>query len=124
MDHFCAAAAIFEQSPACGEFFDLYQSRGREIKAFAAYALLWLQAKGLGAVGEEIGAGDFALDEHGVAGALPSDGVGHFAADAGLLGEDYSTAVAAEPVNSLLDQLGVSHGFRLPLPLLGLWKQE
>ena len=45
-----------------------------------------------------------------MAGALPSDGVGHLAAGAGLLGENDSAAVAAQPADGFFDYLGVGHG--------------
>src|SRR5580658_8784381 len=88
----------------------MHQSSGNQIKALAADSQLRLEAEGLGPVGEEVRAGNLALDQDGMAGAFPADGVGHFAADAGLLGEHYSAAVAAQPVDGFFDELGVSHG--------------
>ena len=92
-----AAAAEFEQSPTRRKFFNLHQRGRGQVETFAADSLFWLQARGLGAVGQKIGARDFAFDKDGMVGALPSDGVGHFAADARLLGENDSAAVAAQP---------------------------
>jgi hypothetical protein len=66
-------------------------------------------AERFGAVSQKVGAGDFALHEDGMAGALPADGVGHFAAGAGLLRQDYSATVTAQPTNGLFDKLGVGH---------------
>ena len=94
---------MFEQSPALGQFFAAHESGGDQIEALAADSLLRLEAEGLGAVGQEVRARDLALDQHGMAGALPADGVGHLAADAGLLGEHYSAAVAAQPVDGFFN---------------------
>lgn len=103
MDEFNASAAEFEKPPTWGKFFHL-DERGRgEVETFAADAFLRLLAEGLGAIGEEVGAGDFAFDENGVGGLLPSDGVGHLAADAGLLGEHDAATVVAEPADGTVD---------------------
>ena len=70
-----------------------------------------MQAKRLVGVGEEIAARVFALDEHGLAGRLPSDHVGNFAGGAILLGEDDAASIpVAQPVGCASDQLRV---FRL-----------
>jgi hypothetical protein len=103
MSGFDSAATVFEQSPALGQFFAAHESGGDEVEAFAADSLLRLEAEGFGAVREEISAGNFALDQHGMAGALPADGIGHLTADAGLFGEHYAAAVAAQPVDGFFD---------------------
>jgi hypothetical protein len=104
------AVAILEEAPSLRELFPSNQTGGGEVKAFAAQGDLRIVAEGFAAVGEEIGAGDFAFDDYGVAGFFPSDGVGHFSAGAGLLGEDYPAAVGAEPFDGLIDELAVGHG--------------
>src|SRR5271169_3819602 len=101
MRSFDPAAVVFQQSPALGQFFAAHESGGDQVEALAADALFGLEAEGLGAVSQEVGARDLALDQRRMAGALPADGVGHFSADAGLLGEHDAAAVATQPVNGL-----------------------
>jgi hypothetical protein len=103
MSHFDSAATKFEQAPACGKVFASNHSGGNQIKALAADCLLRLEAEGLGAVGKEIRARDFAFDQHRMASALPADGVGHLTANAGLFGEHDSTAVASQPADGFFD---------------------
>src|SRR5271166_345996 len=91
--------AEFEESPAFREFFGAQESGGDQVEALASDSLIGLEAKGLDAVGYKIGARDFAFDQHGVAGALPANGVRHLAADASLLGQHYAAAVAAQPLD-------------------------
>src|SRR5208282_4817677 len=110
MSGFDLIVAKFEEAPAPGKLFVAEERGGDQVEALASDALLGFEAEGLGAVGEEIGTCDFALDQHGVAGAFPADSVRHLAADAGLLGENYAAAVAAQPMDGFRDQLGVGHG--------------
>jgi hypothetical protein len=64
-------------------------------------------------IGEKVSARDFALDNNGMAGTFPSDGVGHFATHACLLGKNNATAITAEPFDGQVNQLRVSHDFPL-----------
>jgi hypothetical protein len=91
--------AKFEQAPTLEKLFAADESRGDQVETLASDSLPGFEAERFGAVGEKIGARDFALHQHGVVGTLPPDSVGHLAADAGLLGEHDATAVAAQPVH-------------------------
>jgi hypothetical protein len=103
MHDFDLATTVFEQSPTRGEFFATHQSTRNQIEALAADSLLRFYAERLGTVGEKICTRDLALDQHRVAGSLPANGVGHLSADAGLLGEHDSAAIAAQPVDGFFD---------------------
>jgi hypothetical protein len=107
--HVDAAAGIFEQSPSGRKFVDLDESGLGEVETLAADAFFRLAAKRLVAVNEKVGARDFAFDDYGMAGLFPSDGVGGFAADADLFGEDDAAAVGAKPANGSVDELVVGH---------------
>ena len=61
------------------------------------------------AIGEKVGAGNLALYQHRMAGALPSDGIGHLAGRTSLLGENDAAAVGTQPLHGFLDQLKVGH---------------
>src|SRR3977135_2604889 len=117
MHHVDPASAIFEQSPTGGQLFGTNKSCRGQIEALAAHTLFRLLTTGLDAVGKKVGAGELALDEYGVASALPANGVRHLAAGAGLFGEHHSTAIAAKPADSFFDQLGVSHEMFTLYPL-------
>lgn len=108
---------MFEQSPTGSQLFGANKSCRGQIEALAAHTLFRLLTTGLGAVGKKVGASDLALDEYGVASALPANGVRHLAASAGLFGEHHSTAIAAKPADSFFDQLGVSHELLTLYPL-------
>jgi hypothetical protein len=81
----------------------------REIEAFTSQSEFLLLAEWLLAIGKKVSTRDFAFDEHRVARSLPPNGIGHFAAEASLLGENHSAAIRAQPRNGFLNQLGVSH---------------
>src|SRR5258708_21468895 len=103
MQGFDFIVAEVEQAPTRGKLFAANESCRNQVETFRADALFGLEAEGFGAVGEEVRARDFALDQNGVARALPSNGVRHLATDTGLLGEHYSAAVAAQPVDGFRD---------------------
>jgi hypothetical protein len=46
-----------------------------------------------------------------MASALPANGIRHFAAYAGLLGEHHSATVATQPAHGFFDELGMGHDF-------------
>src|SRR5213075_568351 len=85
----------------------------RKIKAFAADTVFWLLTKRLFPIDKKIGARDFAFHENRMAGLLPTNGVGHFAADAGLLGEHHPTAITPQPGHGERYQFCVSHTRRM-----------
>src|SRR6202049_1729526 len=117
MHHVDPASAIFKQSPTSSQLFGANKSCRGQIEALAAHTLFRLQTTGLGAVGKKVGAGDLALDEYGVTGALPANGVRHLDASTGLFGEHHSTAIAAKPADSFFDPLGVCHVMPTLYPL-------
>ena len=65
--------------------------------------------KRLVTVSQKICTRDFAFDQHRMGGVLPPNGVGHFATDAGLFGEDHATAISPQPRHGSFHQLRVSH---------------
>src|SRR5438445_758273 len=79
------------------------QSGGNEIETFRADSLFRLHAERLSAIGEKVRARDFAFHQHRMASALPSDSVRHLSADASLLGEHHSAAIAAQPMDGFRD---------------------
>src|SRR5438034_8617387 len=90
------------------------QSRGSEVKPLASHALFGFLTKWLVTVDEEIWARDLALDDHRVAGALPSNGIRSFPAGAALLGEHNAATISTQPGHCLGDQFLVSHTIRFP----------
>jgi len=114
------AAFILQQPPGAWQVALDDHSLGNEIEAFAAHAGFRLLAKGLLAVGEKIGARDFALDQDRAAGIFPADHVGCLAAGARLFGEHDAAAIASpQPLFSQLDELLMGHGiYNLKLIIL------
>ncbi|HEV2118115.1 MAG TPA: hypothetical protein VGR48_18910 [Terriglobales bacterium] len=107
--HFHLTAGALQQPPASGQFLRRNQAGGRQIETLAAQRDFRVLAERLGAVSEEIGAAHLAFHDHGAAFSLPSDGVGHFAADAGLFRKHHAATVTAQPVNREIYQLRVGH---------------
>jgi hypothetical protein len=52
-----------------------------------------------------------------MAGTFPSDGVGHLAAYACLLGKNNAAAITSEPFDGEINQLRVSHDFPVVVAL-------
>src|SRR5206468_7318053 len=119
--HFDLALTDFQQSPTRWQFLCSQKARWRQIEAFATQSEVRLFSEWLVPVGHKISAGDLAFNQYRMGSALPSDGVRHLTADAGLLGEDYSAAIASQPSDSVFHELGVSHGVSL-LGDGGTWK--
>src|ERR1700723_1633378 len=109
------APARSQQTPACGQLLGLYQAPRSKVIALTADSALWPLPEGLGAIGQEIGARHFALDQHGMALALPADGVRHLAADASLFAEHHAAAIAPQPSDRHRNQFRMSH-FRKESP--------
>jgi hypothetical protein len=101
----------FQQSPLGRKFFGGDEPLRNQVEAFAAHRLRGIFAERLVAVGKEVGAGDFALNHHGTAFALPGDDVGRLAARTRLLGKnDAATITGTEPLLGKADERGVGHG--------------
>jgi len=112
---FHPAPGAFQQAPARGQFLGRNQAGACQIETLAAQGDLRVLAEGFEAVGEEVGAAHFAFHHYRTAFAFPADGVGHLAAGASLFRKHHAAAVAAQPVNGELDQLGVGHGGELTI---------
>ena len=87
--------SIFQQTPARRQFIASNHPHRGQIISFASHAEVGFLPKRLFAISEKIRAGNLALDQNRVAGALPADSVGHFTAGAGLLREDDAAAIGA-----------------------------
>ena len=101
-----------DQSPARRQFVRSDDSGGSKVKALTSHPDVGLYAKWFFSVCEEVAAGDFALQHHGMAAALPADGIWSFAAGATLLGKHNTAAIAAQPCDGFFYQLRMSHTSR------------
>ena len=105
-------AFAFKQSPLGWKLVHGDQPLRREIKTFTAHGELGILAERLFAIGKEVGAGDFALDYHGAARALPANDVGRLAAGAGLFREDDAATISGtKPLLGEADEDCMGHGY-------------
>ena len=99
-----------EQSPACRQLVGTDDPCRSQVKALASHADVGLYAKWFFSVCEKVAAGNFALQHHRMAAALPADGIWSFAAGATLLGKnDAATISGAKPMLGHADKLLMGH---------------